>query len=164
LQNIDHLTHLVPIFYSHFGYLFSYLRLPVEPVTLLTLSNYHAPLLNIVCALAARYSPRYGVTVVRGDSPAGNTWEDLSCQWATKAKEQAGMELAISSDEMVQTLLLISWYEFGGDRDGVSCLDMYAIRSLMAGLVDVRFLPRAPIYVTDGQVLRYGLPHGARHG
>ena len=48
-------------------------------------------------------------------------WEQVSSSWATKAKEQAGRSLAVSTIELVETLLLISWYEFGGDRDAVSC-------------------------------------------
>lgn len=44
-------------------------------------------------------------------------WEESSGSWASKAKEQAGRNLAVSSVEMVQTLLMIAWHEFGGDRD-----------------------------------------------
>lgn len=40
--------------------------------------------------------------------------------WASKAKEQVSQRLAISDGDMVQTLLMISWYEFGQDRDSVS--------------------------------------------
>jgi hypothetical protein len=37
-----------------------------------------------------------------------------------KSKEQVSQHLAVSNDAMVQTLLMISWYEFGQDRDSVS--------------------------------------------
>lgn len=52
--------------------------------------------------------------------------------WATKGKEQAGKQLAVSSPDLVTTLLLISWFEFGADRDGVSLMiSKYGMRSLI---------------------------------
>lgn len=78
-------------------------------------------LLNMICALAARYSPIHGGTIPKqgiGNEPKVELeWEESSSSWATKAKEQAGRSLAVSSVEMVETLLLIAWHEFGGDRD-----------------------------------------------
>jgi hypothetical protein len=92
-------------------------------------------LLNIVCALAAPYSPLYGnADMIRG--PVGQPGPSssaailnnqnrrggmqLSDAWAANAKEQVSRRLALASVEMLEALLLISWYEFGSDRDGVS--------------------------------------------
>ena len=43
--------------------------------------------------------------------------------WSSQAKEQVNKQLAVSNLDLVEALLLISWYEFGADRDGVSCSD-----------------------------------------
>jgi hypothetical protein len=107
-------AHLLPVFELHFSYFFPLLPPPVDSYT-------SAPpyLVNIICALAARYSPTYssskrtGITTIEDDSTAAHTW-------ASKAKEQVSQRLAISDEDMVQTLLMISWYEFGQDRDSVS--------------------------------------------
>lgn len=93
-------------------------------------------LLNIVCALAARYSQVYGMQPILGSADAGSPREI----WASKAKGQVARNLAVASIEMVQTLLLISWYEFSQDRDGVRCPHGTRYRSLMkAGSMDVSF-------------------------
>lgn len=65
--------------------------------------------------------------------------------WASKAKEQVGKQLAVANLDLVEALLMISWYEFGSDRDGVSvmfaclcdCLFLTDLRPLFSGTVDV---------------------------
>lgn len=106
-------NHLLPLFQLHFSYFF-----PLQPPSVEVYNSSPAHLVNIICALAARYSPKYSVS-----RPGGGATEDSSTAahtWASKAKEQVSQRLAISDGDMVQTLLMISWYEFGQDRDSVS--------------------------------------------
>jgi hypothetical protein len=109
-------NHLLPLFQLHFSYFF-----PLQPPALHAYTSYPPHLVNIICALAARYSPIYSPTRRAG----GLTMDEMntaSHTWASKAKEQVSQRLAISDGDMVQTLLMISWYEFGQDRDSVSRL------------------------------------------
>ncbi|KJE00782.1 hypothetical protein I311_05579 [Cryptococcus gattii NT-10] len=112
--SIDALKELLPIFRLHFGYFFPFLDLSMDDQGFLA-SCPPPHLLNIVCALAARYSQVYGMQPILGSADAGSPREI----WASKAKGQVARNLAVASIEMVQTLLLISWYEFSQDRDGV---------------------------------------------
>jgi hypothetical protein len=112
--SIEAVNHLLPLFQLHFSYFF-----PLQPPPIHQYTSYPPHLINIICALAARYSPIYsgsrrtGVQGVDESNTASHTW-------ASKAKEQVSQRLAISDGDMVQTLLMISWYEFGQDRDSVS--------------------------------------------
>jgi hypothetical protein len=107
-------NHLLPLFQLHFSYFF-----PLQPPPINQYTSFPPHLINIICALAARYSPIYsgsrhtGVQATDESNTASHTW-------ASKAKEQVSQRLAISDGDMVQTLLMISWYEFGQDRDSVS--------------------------------------------
>lgn len=112
--SMNAVTHLLPIFHLHFSYFF-----PLLQPTVATHRSSPAHLINAMCALAARFSPTYagskrpsGLMLEESDAP--------SHTWAIKAKEQVSQNLAVSNDATVQTLLLISWYEFGQDRDTVS--------------------------------------------
>lgn len=107
-------NHLLPLFHLHFSYFFPLLPPPVD-----SYKSSPAHLVNIICALAARYSPIYAGSN-RSNVLAQEESDNASHTWASKAKEQVSQHLAISDDSMVQTLLLISWYEFGQDRDSVS--------------------------------------------
>ncbi|WVF71755.1 hypothetical protein IAT40_006563 [Kwoniella sp. CBS 6097] len=118
--HVEALKHLIPIFIQHFGYFFPFLRfLPTD----LDPDGRDKPsyLLNIACAVAARYSPVYGRKSTETDITSGLPLiptATASHVWASKAKEQVSGNLGYSSAHMVETLLLISWYEFGQDRDG----------------------------------------------
>jgi hypothetical protein len=130
------MTHLIPLFHEHFAYAFPSITLLLS----ITGDNYAkrpAHLINAICAVVARYSPRYAPqTRAQTTSPAVATskipgsrhvegegeGESASAAhtWATCAKQQVSLQLAVPSLEMVETLLLLSWYEFGQDRDSVS--------------------------------------------
>ena len=112
LQCFEALLSLLPLFELHFGYAFPYLRLSVEGYR-----NNPPHLVNIACALAARYSPIYSH---RNDIEGSSNSQDGAARcWASKAKDQVLQVLAVASLETVKTLLLIAWYEFGQDRDTV---------------------------------------------
>jgi hypothetical protein len=110
--SIEAISHLLPLFQLHFSYFF-----PLLPPSVETYASSPPHLVNIVCALAARYSPIYA-----GPRHGGSAVDESSAShtWASKAKEQVSQRLAISDEDMIQTLLMISWYEFGQDRDSVS--------------------------------------------
>lgn len=112
--SVEAVKHLLPLFHLHFSYFFPLLPPPVESYT-----DSPAHLINIICALAARYSPTYAGST-RSNGLALEESDNAAHTWASKAKEQVSQHLAISDDSMVQTLLMISWYEFGQDRDSVS--------------------------------------------
>ncbi|XAO26717.1 hypothetical protein I312_105557 [Cryptococcus bacillisporus CA1280] len=124
--SIDALKELLPVFRLHFGYFFPFLDLSIDDQGFLA-SCPPPHLLNIVCALAARYSQVYGMQPILGCADTGSPREI----WASKAKGQVARNLAVASIEMVQTLLLISWYEFSQDRDGG--LWMYSGMALRMG-------------------------------
>lgn len=107
-------NHLLPLFQLHFSYFF-----PLQPPPLHMYHSSPPHLINIICALAARYSPIYSASRRTGRSVLDESGA-ASHTWASKAKEQVSQRLAISDGDMVQTLLMISWYEFGQDRDSVS--------------------------------------------
>jgi hypothetical protein len=65
--------------------------------------------------------------------------------------------LAVPSCDMVKTLVLISWYEFGEDRDSVSLL--IRMRADRPGTVDVSM----PAIHTDVEIFGYGLAYGPRY-
>jgi len=119
-------AHLIPIFRSHFGYFFPFL--PTNGFSQDDDIGLSDPpyIINIMCALAGRFSPIYcdrsdtlpAFGSMAADPNRPNTRP--SELWASKSKEQVHKNLAIASVEMVQALLLISWYEFGEDRDSVS--------------------------------------------
>jgi hypothetical protein len=111
--SIEAVTHLLPLFQLHFSYFF-----PLQPPAVEYYTSSPAHLVNIICALAARYSPLYS-----GSHHGGSMLEESKTaphSWASKAKEQVSQRLAISDEDTIQTLLMISWYEFGQDRDSVS--------------------------------------------
>lgn len=132
-------THLLPIFRLHFSYFF-----PLLPPDVESYKTSPAHLINIICALAARYSAIYAV-LPPSNGLAPEESNLASHAWALKAKEQVSQHLAVSNDDMVQTLLLISWYEFGQDRDSVSSLgrNRGLLRANGTGSVDVSSGPRS---------------------
>jgi hypothetical protein len=82
-------------------------------------------LLNMICAIASRFSPVY--SQARAGNEAGRSMTTTTGtelgnahDWASRAKDQVTKQLDIASEELVQTMVLIGWYEFGQDRDGVS--------------------------------------------
>lgn len=115
--SIDAISHLLPLFQLHFSYFF-----PLLPPRIESYAASPPHLINAICALAARYSPTYASS--RRGGPSGADDENTASHiWASKAKEQVSQRLAISDEDVVQTLLMISWYEFGQDRDSVSHYD-----------------------------------------
>ncbi|ORX35625.1 hypothetical protein BD324DRAFT_630881 [Kockovaella imperatae] len=104
------MNHLIPLFISHFNYFFSFinLRADIDDPSRYSLSP---ALTNIVCALAARFSPMF-------ENNADNALREGSRAWAEKAKSLVSRDLAISTTDLMDSLILLSWYEFGGDRDG----------------------------------------------
>lgn len=112
--SVEAVKHLLPLFHLHFSYFFPLLPPPVD-----SYKSSPAHLINSICALAARYSPIYSGSR-RSNGLASEESDNAAHTWASKAKEQMSQQLAISSEAMVQTLLMISWYEFGQDRDSVS--------------------------------------------
>ncbi|KAK4689331.1 hypothetical protein P7C73_g782, partial [Tremellales sp. Uapishka_1] len=118
--DLEVMQRLLPIFKLHYGYFFPFVQLSIIDQHLHPVDT-PPYLVNIACALAARYSTLYG------GQPNGAVETEsapLATRLANKAKEQATKKLAVASWEMVTTLLLISWYEFGQDRDGVSLFDL----------------------------------------
>ncbi|WVW83580.1 hypothetical protein I302_105601 [Kwoniella bestiolae CBS 10118] len=130
--NSEALQHLLPIFNLHYNYFFPFLRLPSDDISLLT-TNKPPYLLNIMCALAARFSPIYGSRSASSqvDVASMSVNKSASHIWASKAKEQISKNISFSTVEMVETLVLISWYEFGQDRD--AGLWMYSGMGLRMG-------------------------------
>ncbi|WWC70480.1 uncharacterized protein I206_104431 [Kwoniella pini CBS 10737] len=117
--HLDALQSLLPVFNLHFNYFFPFLRFNTEDIPSIV-SSKPSYLLNIICAISARFSPFYS-----SHSPSDtetmrlhNVKSPAARVWATKAKEQVSRTLSFSTVEIVETLLLISWYEFGQDRDG----------------------------------------------
>ena len=64
--------------------------------------------------MSARYSTFH--RPVSDDSPAAAS---AAHTWSTKAKQQVSLQLAVPSLDTVETLLILSWVEFGQDRDSV---------------------------------------------
>ena len=111
--------YLAPIFSLHFSYFF--------PSWNTNLRSHDRPkkpayLLNLMCALAARYSHIYNQKREDGTPAAEELTDAQSAMetWSSKAKEQVNRQLAVPNLDLVEALLMISWYEFGADRDGVS--------------------------------------------
>ena len=136
--SIEAVTHLLPVFHLHFSYFF-----PLLPPSVESYKSSPAHLINIICALAARYSPIYAGPK-RSNGLALEESDTASHTWAMKAKEQVSQQLAISSNAMVQTLLMISWYEFGQDRDSVRHFALHYcwVVADYLGLVDVSISDR----------------------
>lgn len=133
--SVEAVNHLLPLFHLHFSYFF-----PLLPPSVDSYKSSPAHLINAICALAARYSPLYSGSK-RSNGLALDESDNASHSWAMKAKEQVSQQLAISNDDMVQTLLMISWYEFGQDRDSVSRPKIRYRPTLTAiGPMDVRIL------------------------
>lgn len=108
VPSTDILEHLLPVFFDHFGSQFPFyqkLRF-MEPVRS---KSVPAVLLNSMCALASRYS--YHPNIRR--DPIYMCGE----MFGDKAKQLLVVLLAVPSYDLVASLLMISWYEFGCNRD-----------------------------------------------
>lgn len=109
LQSQSAILELIPLFHLHFSYAFPSIRIST--------SSYRqsAPhLINAICAITSRYSTFHRQSEESAESAAHT--------WATKAKEQVSLQLAVPSLDTVETLLILAWVEFGQDRDSVSLL------------------------------------------
>jgi hypothetical protein len=117
IKHISAVQHLLPIFHRHFGYFFPSLALP--PVaTPYQIGSSPSFLINAICALAARYSPIYSDETYLEN--LGQGIKSPADSWMARAKADVGHRLAMATLELVETLLIISWFEFGADRDSVS--------------------------------------------
>lgn len=121
LKHPSAVKHLAPIFRLHFSYFFPFWEFDLQS------PNPHskpAYLLNLMCALATRYSDLYRQDADDIASPAGTVTKARYAMetWSSKAKDQVNRQLAVANVDLVEALLMISWYEFGADRDGVSPL------------------------------------------
>ena len=89
-----------------------------------------------MCALAARYSHIYNQKRDNATPAAEELTDARSAMetWSSKAKEQVNRQLAVANLDLVEALLMISWYEFGADRDGVSFWFVVARMLLMVDL------------------------------
>ncbi|WWC93859.1 hypothetical protein V866_000695 [Kwoniella sp. B9012] len=126
------LQHLIPIFNLHYTYFFPFLRVSTNDIPNL-IANKPPYLLNIICAISARFSPLYGSRPLSAEAidRSTSTHNTASHMWSSKAKEQISKNISFSTVEMVETLILISWYEFGQDRD--AGLWMYSGMGLRMG-------------------------------
>ncbi|KAG7527766.1 hypothetical protein FFLO_06608 [Filobasidium floriforme] len=107
------IDHLCPIFRSGFLYFFPLCQSLDENSGLDRQPSY---IQNIVCALAARFSPTYSPSTPADRGPFASAAD----VWSSTAKEQVNRQLAVANLDLVEALLMISWYEFSADRDGVS--------------------------------------------
>lgn len=91
-------------------------------------------LLNAICAISARYSPNHAHEAFGANEGglSGALWYTNQASraaaysgdiFAQKAKSQALKVLAVSDLDVCAALLILSWNEFGCDRDAVSFLD-----------------------------------------
>ena len=108
LPNSEILGHLLDIFFAYFGSHFPFYQ---KDKFLLSVQSKSVPavLLNSMCALAARFSrhPRIHRDPIY---LCGETFGD-------KAKQLLIILLAVPSYDVVASLLMLSWYEFGCNRD-----------------------------------------------
>ena len=86
-------------------------------------------LLNAICAISARYSPKHALETPNEGGLLGTSWTSNQASraaaysgdvFAQKAKSQALKVLAVSDLDVCAALLILSWNEFGCDRDAVS--------------------------------------------
>jgi hypothetical protein len=108
VPNTEILVHLLPIFFDFFGSHFPFYQKD-RFMELARQKSVPAVLLNSMCALASRFSnhPR-----IRRD-PVYLCGE----LFGNKAKQIVIALLAVPSYDLVASLLMLSWYEFGCNRD-----------------------------------------------
>ncbi|KAJ9093838.1 hypothetical protein QFC21_006209 [Naganishia friedmannii] len=129
VPNAAALQELLPIFEQRFGYFFCFIS--VARLQEKIRNEEASPiLLNAICAISARYSRDYA-SQTPGDNPEMQT---SSTSWsrqhntgrataysgdvfAQKAKSQALKVLAVSDLDVCAALMILSWNEFGCDRD-----------------------------------------------
>jgi hypothetical protein len=102
------LVQLLPIFFHFFSSHYPFYQKD-RFMELVRQKSVPAVLLNSMCALASRFSshPR-----IRCDPTY--LWEEL---FGNKAKQIIVVLLAVPSYDLVASLLMLSWYEFGCSRD-----------------------------------------------
>ncbi|KAH8083490.1 hypothetical protein HD553DRAFT_342712 [Filobasidium floriforme] len=105
------IDHLCPIFRSGFLYFFPLCQSLDENSGLDRQPSY---IQNIACALAARFTPTYSPSTTADRGPFASAAD----VWSSTAKEQVNRQLAVANLDLVEALLMISWYEFSADRDG----------------------------------------------
>jgi hypothetical protein len=89
-------------------------------------------LLNAICAISARYSKNYATQTPADSEMESNPVASLTQHYtsrataysgdvfAQKAKSQALKVLSVSDLDVCAALMILSWNEFGCDRDTVS--------------------------------------------
>jgi hypothetical protein len=137
----------LPIFEQHFGYFFCFISVPTLREKI---RNEEASpiLLNAICAISARYSQKYGHEVFDDNDgrptsvPAPPEQMSRNAAYsgdvfAQKAKSQALKVLAVSDLDVCAALLMLSWNEFGCDRDAVSVVPLES-ESALTGIFRFR--------------------------
>lgn len=132
-QSTATLQELLPIFEQRFGYFFCFISVPRLQEKI---ANEEASpiLLNAICAISARYSKNYASqtpnnsdgqsysATSRGQHQDKRTTAYSGDIFAQKAKTQALKVLSVSDPDHCAALMILSWNEFGCDRDTVSKL------------------------------------------
>ncbi|KAI5454799.1 hypothetical protein NCC49_003682 [Naganishia albida] len=122
------LQELLPIFEQRFGYFFCFISVPRLQEKI---ANEEASpiLLNAICAISARYSKNYASqtpnnsdgqsysATSRGQHQDNRTTAYSGDIFAQKAKTQALKVLSVSDPDHCAALMILSWNEFGCDRD-----------------------------------------------
>lgn len=108
VPNADILDHLLDIFFAYYGSHFPFYE---RDKFLASVENKSVPavLLNSMCALAARFSTHSHVH----RNPIYLCGE----MFGDRAKQLVIVLLAVPSYDLVASLLMLSWYEFGCNRD-----------------------------------------------
>jgi hypothetical protein len=131
VQSAATLQELLPIFEQRFGYFFCFISIPRLQDKI---ANEEASpiLLNAICAVSARYSKSYASqtpaepemesypTSARNQHHTNRATAYSGDVFAQKAKTQALKVLSVSDLDVCSALLILSWNEFGCDRDTVS--------------------------------------------
>lgn len=108
VPNVDILEHLLAIFFAYYGSHFPFYERD-KFLTSVRSKNAPAVLLNSMCALAARFSTHPQVH----RNPIYLSGE----MFGDRAKQLVIVLLSIPSYDLVASLLMLSWYEFGCNRD-----------------------------------------------
>lgn len=108
VPNAEILGHLLPIFFDFFGSHFPFYQKD-RFMELVRQKSVPAVLLNSMCALASRFS----------NHPRIRRNPIYLCGelFGNKAKQIIVVLLAVPSYDIVASLLMLSWYEFGCNRD-----------------------------------------------
>lgn len=108
VPNMDILEHLLAIFFAYYGSHFPFYERNKFLISVRS-ENVPAVLLNSMCALAARFSTHPQVH----RNPIYLSGE----MFGDRAKQLVIVLLSVPSYDLVASLLMLSWYEYGCNRD-----------------------------------------------